>query len=492
MKQIKLLLTITIIITMSIHSKYINMSLDYKGLQKIVNSKGDIIHIKKNFVLVLGKQGGFFKYNKIKKNYNNGCTIFNGWERITNEPTVNIMWCGAKGNGIDDDTKAFHRALKVAYTYRKKNRGLYLPTGTYKITKKTIIPSMYKGKSNNYFTIFGDGSYDAGQTQIYFINPQIGNNNDPIEYWIESKIQGLTLKNIRFKQIYPKGKNIYSYKPFGLLRAKTTSGNGKNRIITADTDTAIMNCTFARFYTVIENWGRGLRFSNNTASQGYNPIVLEWDAYPVFPKGIGKDSTGFRAFNITSNRFHSNGSYAIVNKGKNAKKIHSILISDTLLDIGRGIFQGVLVDGSINSTVSTMTPDSVLDLYSGSHNYQINGLVASGTNNIVYAGKRRKPNNFIILRGKQRNGQFNNINLDNCRGDAIIIKGEKLYGIQFNNIVMDNIGKTNNNSLFNFSKNIHNVSIDNLFYSGKIKLKKPIYIQGNSKGYNVHTKTNHF
>lgn len=457
---------------------------------KVINSIQTLDVYKKHrngaYIWIAGKQGGYFKYLKKRKKENDGCTVFNGWVRQTQETSVNIMWCGAAGDGKTNDTDAFQKALQVAYRYRRQNRSLYLPTGTYLITKKTIIPSQVEGKNNNFFTIYGDGSFNAGQTQIYFKHPQTGKRNDPIEYWIDSKILGLTLKDIRFKQLYPKGKNIYSFAPFGLLRAKATSGSYTNKHVTADTDTAIMNCTFSRFYVVIENWGRGLRFNDNTASLSHNPIVLEWDVYPESPKGIGKDSTGFRAFNITGNRFHSNGDFAITNIGKNAHKIHSILISDSLMDIGRGVFKGVLVDGSISNTVSIMTPSPAIELYDRSKNYQINGLTASGNDDVVTTGRERVPEHFIVLKGNQSNGQFNNINLSNCTGDAVWTTGGILNGISFNNITLNRIGDEKSDRLFAFSKYPHMVMINNILYSGARTLTHPIKAFGVKQIIIVH------
>jgi len=431
-------------------------------------------------VEMLGPRGGIFRYDPAKRSLNDSCTVFDGWVRKSQDPVVNIMWCGAVGDGRADDTEAFHKGLESAYRYRKNNRALYLPSGTYRITRKTVIPARYKGRSNDYFTLYGDGAFDAGQTQLYFEHPKTGKRSDPIEYWIESKMLALTFRDIRFKQLFPKGRNVFSYKPMGLLRAKATSGNGSNRKIPADTDTAIMNCTFARFNTVVENWGRGLRFNDNTASQGEHVIVLHWDRYPEFPKGIGRDSTGFRAFNITGNRFHSNRGYAVVNDGINAHKIHSILISDSLLDIGGGVFKGVLVDGTISNTVSAMTPTPVVYLKGGSRNYQINGLTASGNNKVMRQGKERVPEHFIVLKGKQQNGQFNNINLDNCTGDAIWASGE-LNGVSFNNLTMNRIGDAATDRLFAFSKGAHRVSIHNVMYSGTRALKSPIKAFGNKQ-----------
>ena len=472
-----------------LYAKNIN-NLNELTTPKVVSSLGALRQLsnpKKNtFAWVAGLQGGYFRYLPTRAKEADGCTVFDGWARQTQEPAVNIMWCGAVGDGKTDDTEAFHKALQAAYRYRRQNRSLYLPTGTYRIKKKTIIPALVDGKKNNFFTIYGDGSFNAGQTQIYFEHPATGKRDDTMEYWIDSKILALTLKDIRFKQLYPRGKNIYSFKPFSLLRAKATKGNDKNTQITGDTDTAIMNCTFTRFYTVVENWGRGLRFNDNTASLGHNPIVLEWDVYPESPKGIGKDLTGFRAFNITGNRFHSNGGFAITNVGKNAHKIHSVLISDSLLDIGRGVFRGVLVDGSISNTVSIMTPTTVIDLHSKSKNYQINGLTASGNDDVVDNEKERIPKHFIVLRGDHSNGQFNNINLSNCSSDAVwSIKGS-LNGVAFNNFTMNRIGTKPTDRLFAFAKYPHKVTINNLLYSGVRKLLHPIKAFGKNQSIIVN------
>jgi len=449
-----------------------NQTLKYRGKDfvKVINSK--VNKFDSDLVYIEGKQGGFFKFIKKYKNINNGCTIFNGWVRQTQDTKINILWCGADGNGINDDTEAFNLALNTAYKYRRQNRVLFLPAGTYRIKKSIKIPSKVDGKKNNFFTILGEGSLNAGVTQIYFEHPLKGTFNDKMNYWIDSQIEALTIKNIRFKQLFPKGKNIYSYSPYTLLRAKPYSENyGYNGY--ADTDTAIKNCTFCCFHTVVENWGRGLKFSNNTASLCYTPIVLEWgNNYLEYPKNIGKNSTGFRAFNIVGNRFHSNGSFAINNIGKNASKIHSILISDNLLDIGRGIFKGVLIDGSINNTLSIMTPSEVLVLLNKSKNYQINNLVASGNKDA-----KRVTNHYIVLNGIQENAQFNNINLNLSRKDAILILGT-LNSVIFNNINMKNIGYKNNYALFKFLKKGQKVVINGLYYSfNSIKLVNPIQIK---------------
>ena len=481
-KSIQLFIKIILFYTSNtlLFSKNLN-DVNISSTLSIIGSLKSLLHFKnpKNntFIWVAGKQGGYFKYMETRKKENNGCTVFNGWVRQTQETSVNIMWCGAAGDGKTDDTEAFQKALQVAYRYRRLNRSLYLPTGSYRITKKTLLPYKYDGKINRAFTIYGDGSFDSGQTQIYFVHPKTGRRGDPMEYWLDSKILALTLKDIRFKQLYPKGKNIYSYQPFSLLRAKPTKGIGINKKITADTDTAIMNCTFSRFYIVVENWGRGLRFNDCTASLGHNTIVLQWDTYPEFPKGVGSDLTGFRAFNITGNRFHSNGSFAIKNSGKNAYKIHSILISDSLLDIGRGIFKGVLVDGSISNTVSIMTPSTVIDIHSKSKNYQINGLTASGS----ATGRKRVPKHFIILRGNHHNGQFNNINLNNCTSDAVWSTKGTLNGMAFNNFTMGKIGTKPTDRLFSFAKYPHNVTINNLLYTGIQKLLHPIQAYGKNQ-----------
>ena len=160
MKQIKIIVILGIVSSLLLYGKLTQHNPKLNKLYTM-NSIKDLVALQhsrdKTMVWIAGKQGGYFEYNSYRKKENDGCTVFNGWERKTQDPMVNILWCGAMGDGKTDDTSAFRKALKAAYVYRKKNRGLYLPSGTYRLTQKIVIPARYHGKKNDFFTLYGDG-----------------------------------------------------------------------------------------------------------------------------------------------------------------------------------------------------------------------------------------------------------------------------------------------------------------------------------------------
>lgn len=75
--------------------------------------------------------GGFFYYDRLQSNINNGGTIIYGWVRIF-QGAANVKWFGAVGDGVIDDTKAIQNALDAS-------DDVFIPAGTYIVTRKITL-----------------------------------------------------------------------------------------------------------------------------------------------------------------------------------------------------------------------------------------------------------------------------------------------------------------------------------------------------------------
>lgn len=74
------------------------------------------------------RRGGVFKYDASQVNSSDGGLNFNGWLRqFAGE--VSVLWYGAVGDGVTDDTVAITNALK--------NKNVYIPAGNY-VCRSTI------------------------------------------------------------------------------------------------------------------------------------------------------------------------------------------------------------------------------------------------------------------------------------------------------------------------------------------------------------------
>lgn len=77
--------------------------------------------------------------DKIDNNFN---TLNSSLETITNTQEINIKLLGAKGDGVNDDTQYFEKAIQlIGDTWYKHGGGkIIIPSGKYKITRQLSIP----------------------------------------------------------------------------------------------------------------------------------------------------------------------------------------------------------------------------------------------------------------------------------------------------------------------------------------------------------------
>ncbi|SFV67520.1 hypothetical protein MNB_SV-14-171 [hydrothermal vent metagenome] len=168
-------------------------------------------------------RGGTFIYDSSKSDINDGGTIFNGWVRQY-DGVLNVLWFGAIGDGVSDDTQAIQKAIFHATGWNGKLYNLdnsvakivYIPRGTYRITDSLKITQMQY--------IIGDG-YGSGHSKsteilcdftnispptdnysnIYEGHPSIRLSKKPMLYNIKManyiKIEGIRF-NANFKDVY--------------------------------------------------------------------------------------------------------------------------------------------------------------------------------------------------------------------------------------------------------------------------------------------------
>ncbi len=168
-------------------------------------------------------RGGIFVYDSNKSNINNGGTIFNGWVRQY-DGALNVLWFGAIGDGVADDTEAIQKAIFYTTGWNGRDydldnsvpKTLYMPRGTYRITDSLRITQM------QYIIGDGYGSGHSKSTEIlcdfkdftpptdnysntYEGHPKITLDKKPMLYNVKManyiKIKGIRF-NANFKDVY--------------------------------------------------------------------------------------------------------------------------------------------------------------------------------------------------------------------------------------------------------------------------------------------------
>ncbi|MFM2333929.1 MAG: hypothetical protein RIQ74_2779, partial [Pseudomonadota bacterium] len=106
-------------------------------LQNLLKWDGRTIYVK-SFHVGLNKGGGTFVYDAEKITANDGVMIFYGWVRLSDESNINVVWAGAKGDGVSNDTLAFNITKNAAI---KNGLSVFIPApkDSYLITNTIII-----------------------------------------------------------------------------------------------------------------------------------------------------------------------------------------------------------------------------------------------------------------------------------------------------------------------------------------------------------------
>jgi hypothetical protein len=268
---------------------------------------------------------------------------------------------GAVGDGVADDTDAIQQAIDAQRDLN--NKIVYFPPGTYRITRSLVVPDVEASGGANFNRLVLAGAGTMG-SRTSVIDVDFDGTGIRIKAPL-SAIRGLCfvvasgLKN---------STAVHTARDEGL-------GDSAN---TDDVDATITECTFIEFYTAVKHVGRGLVFTNNLVAVGDFGLDISWPTTGVGGTGVHLLPYGMRKWLIEGNHFHSMGT-AILTSGADAASFRGAVIANNILDIGRRLFSG----GVINSTFSGNVIENgsagpVINVTSGGSNLTFTGNVIGG------------------------------------------------------------------------------------------------------------------
>lgn len=262
---------------------------------------------------------------------------------------------GAVGDGVADDTDAVQQAIDAQL--ERLNKIVYFPPGTYRTTRPLVVPDIEGAGGGNFNRIVLAGAGTMG-VRSSIIRPDF----DGTALFLRAPLAAV--RGLAF--VVDGGlKNTTA-----IHTARDPEAENAN---TDDMDPTITECTFIEFYTAVKHVGRGLVFTNNLVAVGDFGLDISWPTDGVSGSGVHLLPYGMRKWLIEGNHFHSMGT-AIVTSGAEAHHFRGAVIANNLLDIGRRLFSG----GIINSTFSGNVVEN------GSNGAAIR--VTTGGTNLTFTG----------------------------------------------------------------------------------------------------------
>ncbi|MFW6725325.1 glycosyl hydrolase family 28-related protein [Streptomyces sp. MAR4 CNY-716] len=267
---------------------------------------------------------------------------------------------GAVADGVADDTGPIQKAIDAQR--ERQNKIVYFPAGTYRITRTLVVPDLESagGGHFNRLVLAGAGTMGS-RTSIIDV--------DFDGTAMEVRAPLAAVRGLAFVAP-PSLKNTIG------LRINRDSGAEPPN--TDDMDATVTECTFIEFYTAVRQVGRGLVFTNNLVAVGDVGLEISWPTSGVGGDGVHVLPYGMRKWLIEGNHFHSMGT-AIITSGADAHNFRGAVIANNVLDIGRRLFTG----GVINSTfagnvVENGTGGAIVSVTSGGTNLTFTGNILGG------------------------------------------------------------------------------------------------------------------
>lgn len=311
---------------------------------------------------------------------------------------------GAIGDGETDDTEAIQAALSAGGI-------ICFDGGKYRITDTLTV--------------------DVGATTIYA--DRMPREDGPPETAAEILLTNTEVNEI----IRTTATNFVATGITFTSPAKTAGRICINAIRTppvtnATIDHSIRNCNFRGFDVAVRIEGRGLDFQGNVVADCNVGVDLDWPEGFVGDGTTGADA-GMRSYHINDNRFHGIG-YAVRNSGANAHKIAALNVQNNNIDIGAGVFQGVLRRGLCTGNVvnlATGASSILYDLTDGCEDYEISGVALGGDGD---AG--RSPLSIFRMSGQHRRGRIVNLTAGECKRHFMAIASDADVEIDLINVTI--------------------------------------------------------
>lgn len=273
---------------------------------------------------------------------------------------------GAVGDGVADDTDAIQQAIDAQQA--KPNKIVYFPPGTYRITRTLVIPDVEKTEETNFNRIVLAGAGTMGsRTSII----DVDFNGTGIQC-------GAPLSAFRGLAFVTPASQTNSV-AINTKRDDTLPVGVAN---TDDTDATITECTFVEFFTAVKHVGRGLVFTNNLVAVGDVGLDISWPTAGVAGTNVHVLPYGMRKWLIEGNHFHRM-SFAITTTGADAHHFRGAIIANNILDIGRRLFTGGIINSTFSGNVvengaTNATDAAVISVKSGGSNLTFTGNVLGG------------------------------------------------------------------------------------------------------------------
>ncbi|MFK4804567.1 glycosyl hydrolase family 28-related protein [Microbacterium sp. ZW CA_36] len=267
---------------------------------------------------------------------------------------------GAVGDGVADDTDAIQQAIDAQLT--RPNKIVFFPPGTYRITRTLVVPDVEGLGGDNFNRIVLAGA-STMSSRVSIIDVDFDGTG------LEMRAPLAALRGLCF--VAPASlKNTVA-----VQSARDANRVGAN---TDDVDLVVTECTFIEFYLALRHVGRGLVFTNNLVAVGDFGIDISWPTAGVSGTGVHLLPYGMRKWLIEGNHFHSMGT-AIRTTGENAGSFRGAIIANNVLDIGRRLFEGGIINSTFTgNVVENGSGGALINITAGGTNLTFTGNVLGG------------------------------------------------------------------------------------------------------------------
>jgi len=267
---------------------------------------------------------------------------------------------GAVADGVADDTDAIQQAIDAQLD--KTNKVVYFPPGTYRITRTLVVPDLEGAGGAHFNRLMLAGAGTMG-SRTSVINVAFNGTGFLLRAPLPA-VRGLSF-------VTAPSQNASN----ALHIARDPAATAAN---TDDMDAVITECTFIDFFCAVKHVGRGLVFTNNLVAVGDTGLDISWPTSGVSGTGVHLLPYGMRKWLIEGNHFHSMGT-AITTTGANASSFRGAIIANNILDIGRRLFSGGIINSTFaGNVVENGSNGSVVAITAGGTNLTFTGNIFGG------------------------------------------------------------------------------------------------------------------